>query len=142
MEFVDVDWWTMIFIIALIIIDYATGIMGAIVKGNFSSKIMRQGLIHKLAYILAMATGLIIDNLCLNLELGLVVGTAVLGLIEVWIIITEIGSICENLVTINPAFASNGFLRIFARQSQEQQLEAQPMLSEGVTDGDNRKNLQ
>lgn len=111
----QVDWWVMSLILGLIVLDYVLGIVGSFVTGTFDSTKMRRGLWHKLAYIAALVFGILLDNLCARIDLTNYFGLATLGLIEVWIIITEAGSILENLCIINPSFAQNGFMNIFSK---------------------------
>ena len=72
----------------LIVLDYLTGLMKAAMQHDISSEKMRLGLWHK--------SGLI-----------LVVPAAV------YIAVTEISSILENLGEINPEIADSPLLRLF-----------------------------
>lgn len=116
----DLWFYPYLLIFALIVIDYFTGIFGAVKTDSFSSSKMRQGLFHKLAYLLVIVVAFIIEELAAFYDLGFVNG--IVALVCVWIIITEIGSILENLVVINPAFADNSFMAIFARREEQNNL--------------------
>lgn len=107
-----------ILILILIIIDYLLGITGAVVNGDFQSSKMRQGLVHKFTYLIVMFVALIIERLSFHYDIGLVFSAGFFTMICVWIIITELGSILENLVVINPKFADNKFMSIFAKREE------------------------
>lgn len=120
-----------ILVLALVVIDYVTGIIGSVVTHSFSSTIMRTGLWHKLAYLVAIIVGLVLERLSEHYELGFVFAGTITTMIVIWIVITEVGSILENLVKINPNLANNNFMRIFARREETDQAE-QDMIEEEV----------
>lgn len=107
-------------ILSLVVIDYITGIIGACINGDFSSSKMREGLFHKLTYLIAVVVAYIIEALAVHYDLGFVTGIVVL--VCTWIIITEVGSILENLIIINPSLADNSFMSIFARRAETNDL--------------------
>ena len=75
---------------------------------------MRQGLIHKFTYLVAIVIAEIIVLLSGYLDLGFYFVDAIVGLVCVWISLTEFGSILENIVKINPKLGEDGFLQIFS----------------------------
>lgn len=95
--------WLVVAWVACMGVDYITGTLAAKRKGEWSSKVARDGLWHKAACVLAVLTGGILD-----LVVGLLVNnmadllpiryTVLLcPLMIVWYIITEAGSIMENV---------------------------------------------
>lgn len=112
-----IDWHVYILIFALVVIDYALGVIGAVIHKTFSSSVMREGLIHKFTYLVAIALAEIIVLLSGYLDLGFVYVGAIVGLVLVWISLTEIGSILENIVKINPELGDNKFLQIFSNSN-------------------------
>lgn len=106
-------------LLALVVIDFATGIIYAIKQGEFSSSIMREGLLHKGTYLIAIFLCEIVKYLSGYLELGFIVPNEITALACVWIALTEIGSILENIVKINPELGSAAFLNIFAKKGEE-----------------------
>lgn len=112
-----------ILILALIIIDYILGLVGALTNGNFSSSKMREGLVHKFTYLVVMFVALIIERLAFHYDIGLVFSAGFFTMVCVWIIMTELGSILENLVVINPKFADNAFMAIFAKREKVEEVE-------------------
>lgn len=119
-----------ILVLALVVIDYVTGIIGSVVTKSFSSTIMRTGLWHKLAYLVAIIVGLVLERLSAHYELGFVFAGTITTMIVIWIIITEVGSIMENLVKINPNLANNTFMRIFSRREEAEQIEEETIEEE------------
>lgn len=110
-----------IFLFILVAMDFATGVIGAICNGVYNSSKMRQGLLHVLTYVFAIALAIILQEISKFYDLGLVYTSALYALVYIWIVLTETGSILENLVKINPALADNKFMSIFANQAKDGQ---------------------
>lgn len=108
------DYHIFIAVFGFIIVDFLTGLCGGVMNKSFSSQKMREGLIHKLSYVLAIATGLLGDWATQFADISLPFDNGITLLVITWIIITEIGSILENLCVINPEF-DNEFMRIFKK---------------------------
>ena len=113
------DYHVLCAIFALIVIDYVSGAIKAILCKTFSSTRMREGLAHKGTYAVAIILCMIIEYLSGYLELGYVYASGITALTCVWIAITEVGSILENLVEINPELKSNSFMKLFANEKEE-----------------------
>ena len=109
-----IDWHVYVLIFALIVIDYVLGVICAVINKTFSSSVMRQGLVHKFTYLVAIVIAEIIVLLSGYFDLGFDFVDAIVGLVCVWISLTEIGSILENIVKINPKLGEDGFLQIFS----------------------------
>ena len=101
----------------LVLIDYITGVVNAIMHGELSSKKMRQGLGHKFAYLAIICVALIVEygSDYINLEIGLPVFTPICA----GICLIEITSIIENCVKINPELSSSNILNIFKIDKKE-----------------------
>lgn len=91
--------------IALIFIafDILFGLIQALANRNFESKIMRQGLFHKLGEILAYAFGVMCDSALPLVDIMIPFSLA--GAITIYIVVMEIGSILENISKISPELA-------------------------------------
>lgn len=109
-----IDWHVYVLIFVLIVIDYVLGVIGAVINKTFSSSVMRQGLVNKFTYLVAIIIAEIIVLLNGYLDLGFDFADAIVGLVCVWISLTEIGSILENIVKINPKLGEDSFLKIFS----------------------------
>lgn len=101
----------------LVLIDYVTGVVNAIMHGELSSEKMRQGLGHKFAYLVIICVALIVEygSDYINLGIDLPVFTPVCA----GICLTEITSIVENCVKINPELSSSNILNIFNINEKE-----------------------
>lgn len=85
-------------------IDIITGVLVACIKGEWESRVMREGLAHKVGSIFAVLVAVLMDA-ALSLVVGNLPGVqlpfvipAILGpLTMVWYIIAEFGSIVENI---------------------------------------------
>ena len=95
--------WQGILLIAwlvLMLIDYASGTWAAKSLGNWSSRIAREGIMHKGGMVLVVAAAGIADlvlwAVCDKLPMSWEWPVLVLPLVLVWYILTEIGSIREN----------------------------------------------
>lgn len=107
------DIWYAIAVLSFIGIDYLTGVIKASMQGNLSSKKMREGLGHKLAYIILALTTWIIDALNMHLSLGFPVD--VFTCTASGICLIELTSILENITAINPELENAPFMDIFAQ---------------------------
>lgn len=99
----------------LILIDYVTGVVNAIMRGELSSKRMREGLGHKFTYLAVICVALIAEygSDYINLGIELPVFTPVCA----GICLTEITSIMENCVKINPELKDKPFMHIFTTKN-------------------------
>lgn len=98
----------LILLLAVMTIDYATGMTRAYLRSELSSKTGLRGLLKKLSYLAVVAVGMICDYVIFS-GLGITdppVHAAAL-LILFWLIVNELLSILENLSGIGvpmPAF--------------------------------------
>ena len=83
-------------------IDYLTGSIAAMKKGEWSSAAARQGLWHKGGMIVVVAVAGIADVvmvvICEHLPIGVTWTSIIFPLVLAWYIVTELGSILENAV--------------------------------------------
>ena len=99
----------------LVLIDYVTGVVNAIMHGELSSKRMREGLGHKFTYLAVICVALIVeygsDYINLGIELPVFIPVCA------GICLTEITSIMENCVKINPELKDKPFIHIFTTKN-------------------------
>lgn len=111
-------------LIAFMIIDYITGMTGAYIAGQLSSKIGLRGIVKKLCYMCAVAVGVGADYICSAAieNVGITTDVCFFGLlVTVWLILNEMLSILENLDEIGVPVPD--FIRKFTehlKQSVEQ----------------------
>nr|UWD60654.1 MAG: holin family protein [Bacteriophage sp.] len=98
-------------------IDYVTGVVNAIMRGELSSERMRQGLGHKFTYLVVISVALIVeygsDYIDLGIELPVFIPVCA------GICLIEITSITENCTKINPELSSSNILNIFKVDKKE-----------------------
>lgn len=101
----------------LVLIDYVTGVVNAVVHGELSSKTMREGFGHKFTYLAVICVALIVeygsDYINLGIELPIFIPVCA------GICLTEITSIIENCVKINPELNNSNILNIFKIDRKE-----------------------
>ena len=95
--------WLVVVWVLCMVLDYATGSAAALRAGEWSSKVARDGLWHKLGSVVAVLVAAILDGVIrlvlANLpavELPFEYTVLVSALVLVWYILTELGSIVEN----------------------------------------------
>lgn len=106
-----------ILVFILIVIDVVSGLAAAFMKKTIDSSVMRRGLLHKASYILVILLAGTLEwavsmggpSLGIGLDLPIVVPTCLyLGL-------TEISSIGENLAQIDPSLRSAPVFSVLGR---------------------------
>lgn len=96
----SVDCWPYVAVIVLVLLDILTGLVKAFTQGNVSSYIMREGLTNKLMYFLLLVTFTAVNFVQAMLNVWPDFPTV--EAIAVYICVTEIVSILENIVAVNP----------------------------------------
>lgn len=96
--------------IALIMCDCITGIINASLKGELSSKKLKQGLLKKFVYIILMFVCWLIDFASLRANLGFIV--PMFASVTCGIILVEVTSIFENCCAINPDIKNSHIFEI------------------------------
>lgn len=101
----------------LVLIDYVTGIVNAIMHGELSSEKMRQGLGHKFAYLAIICVALIVEYGSTYINLG--IELPVFIPVCTGICLIEITSIMENCAKINPELNDSKILNVFNTEKKE-----------------------
>ena len=99
----------------LVVIDYVTGVVNAIMHGELSSERMRQGLGHKFAYLAVICVALIVEYGSDYINLGIELPVFIPVCASICLI--EITSIMENCVKINPELKDKPFIHIFTTKN-------------------------
>ena len=104
-------------VFVFIIMDYVTGLIGAIMQRNLSSTKMREGLGHKFAYLCVFFIAWFIDFEMGHIDIGFY--TALTPIVTIGIVLIELSSIIENIGKINPELAQAEFMKIFTDYNKE-----------------------
>lgn len=123
-------------ILLFILFDIITGLIKALASHSYESRVMRQGLFHKLGEIVCFIFGVVCDIFLPYLGVSLPVSIA--QSICVYIVIMEIGSVIENIGAINPDLAKY-LHKIFAKFEEPKDAEVAPV-EESENEDDNIPN--
>lgn len=104
---------------AIIALDIVSGLVKAVLMDGFSSVKMREGLGHKFTYIIALALAALIEWGSVYLDFGFELNM-IQPAVAVYIVLTEVGSILENIVAVNPTLGDNAFLNIFKKRGTDE----------------------
>ena len=99
-----------------IAVDFVTGVLKALKTKTFSSTIMREGLFHKVALLLVMLLGFMVDYAQRFVDLGFAVPVG--GAVCVYIALMELGSALENICRINPELMPEKLRELFGGRGQ------------------------
>ena len=91
--------------------DLITGVVKAFKNKTYKSSLMRQGMYHKIGEILTILLATCIDYTQMYINIGF--NVMILTPVCVYIILMEIGSIIENIKSINPDLISDKISQYF-----------------------------
>lgn len=100
-----------------ILFDLASGIAKGVYQNNLSSSKMREGLFHKLGFILAIVLAVLIQWLCVLFSLPEPF-VAIYPALCVWVVLTELVSVIENLCVISPQLAESPIGSLFEKEDK------------------------
>ena len=103
------DYTGIIIALAWIVLDVVCGTIRAAKTHQLDSSKMRDGLFHKIGYILCMGMGVGIDYTMEYMNIGFDI--PVLEGICVMVVLTEIISVAENIMILNPELADWGIFK-------------------------------
>lgn len=96
-----------------ILFDMVTGLIKAFKEKKYTSSIMREGLFHKTASILCVVFGGVVDYAQTFIDIGVTIPITIP--ICVYIILMEVGSIIENICSINPEIMPKKLITYFSK---------------------------
>ena len=105
------DYHIFMVVAMFILLDMISGLMQAIKNKVVSSSLMRNGIIHKFSFVLAIALAYACEYGMIYLDLGFTV--PIMTTTCVVICLTELVSILENLGKLNPELQNKKFMHIF-----------------------------
>lgn len=86
-----------------ILFDIVTGIIKALYLGTLNSTNLRKGLFHKVSEVIAVIGSGLLEYGMAYIKLG--VDLPVLSVVSIYICLTELISVLENLAEVNPTLA-------------------------------------
>ncbi len=94
----------MVVLIVVMVVDYGTGMLGAWFRNQLNSRKGILGILKKTAYFALVVVGMVVDYILssalVKVNVSLPIGNCIGIIVVVWLIINEIISILENLLTI------------------------------------------
>lgn len=105
------DWHIAGIVSAFMVMDLATGIMQAVANKTLDSTKMRAGLWHKCGFIGAVILAALVEWAMQFIDLGFTLPLFVP--VCVFIILTEIASIFENMCKLSPELANSKLAQLF-----------------------------
>ena len=104
----------LVVLVAVMLIDYVTGMAGASCTGQLNSRVGVMGIVKKAGYLALVAVGMVVDYLItsalVSIGIDLQINYCFGMIITIWLIINELISILENLGEMNiplPGFLVN-----------------------------------
>ena len=95
----------LVVLVAVMLIDWITGLAGASATGKLNSRVGVIGIVKKVCYLALVAVGMVVDYLILSalvsIGISLQINYCFGMIITVWLIINELISILENLGELN-----------------------------------------
>lgn len=114
----DAECWAMVAAVCFMLFDIVSGLAGALVRGQFSSTKMREGLWHKAMLILVIALAVSVQGFTGHIaELGFTVPIIVPAC--TYIVLMEVASVLENIALAYPELADSPLFRLFNHEVNE-----------------------
>ena len=107
----ETDMWSIAGWGALVVIDFLVGILGALIRGDFSSSVMRVGIGHKAMCALIVVLAAVLQILAAHVT-TLPIFPAV-SIVCVYLIIMEVGSVWETIRETYPDLAGTKIEEFF-----------------------------
>lgn len=102
-------------VLLLIALDVIVGFTGAAITKTISSSKMRNGLLHKLMELAAVALADIVDGALLG-GFDIVDGSPILVAVCAYLAVMEASSVLELIVKYNPDLSGSGIFGLFERK--------------------------
>lgn len=105
------DWHIAAIVAAFVVMDLVTGLMQAVANKTLDSTKMRAGLWHKCGFIMTVILAALVEWTMQFIDLGFTLPLFVP--VCVFIILTEIVSIFENVCKLSPELAKSKLAQLF-----------------------------
>lgn len=113
---IEIQWGLIVLACCFMVLDLITGFVQAVVNKCVDSTKMKLGLWHKCGFLLAIVFGCLCDWAMSFVDLGFTL--PIQQAVCVFIVLTEIVSVLENLGKISPELADTRFMQIFDRSEK------------------------
>lgn len=110
-EFSEVDVWCICGALLLMLFDVIMGLAGAIIRRDFSSTVMREGLGHKVMVIGVIILAVIIQVLATHITT--IPSFPAVSVVCVYVIVMEVGSIWETIQETYPEITETPLNDVF-----------------------------
>lgn len=108
--------WAIIFATSLMALDVLTGLVGAVVRHDFKSGKMREGIGHKAMLVLVIALAIVVQGATEHIgDMGWSVPLILPAC--VYIIVMEVASVLETVAQTYPELADSPLFRLFENAS-------------------------
>jgi len=103
------DWYAIVLTLVCVALDVITGYLNAWIHNEVSSSKMREGLTHKFTFAVVLFLSCFMEVTAQHMSIGVDIPTS--AAVCIYIVVCELSSIGENLVSINPELASWPFIK-------------------------------
>ena len=111
-HFDDAQVWAIGLACVLMLMDFVTGFVGAVVRGDVSSSKMREGLGHKALLLCVIALAVIVEAGAQHVA-GLGFGGVTVTVVCAYIAVMEVASCMENVCAAYPELRDTPLMRVF-----------------------------
>ena len=106
-----------IVVTVLIVLDYGSGVLNAVLRHELTSEKMRTGLAHKFGYVVVLCLAGVLEFGERRIDLGFEVSLLIPCVVGIALI--EVTSILENCVKLNPSLGESKILSVFGRKGDD-----------------------
>lgn len=117
-QFDEAQAWAIGLACVLMLMDFVTGFVGAVVRGDVSSSKMREGLGHKALLLCVIALAVIVEAGAQHVA-GLGFGGVTVTVVCAYIAVMEVASCMENVCAAYPELRDTPLMRVFKHDEGE-----------------------
>lgn len=110
--------WALAIVGVTMVLDIVSGLVKAFSRKSYDSSKMREGLVHKFTELVIVALAFVLELACEHIA-GLPFSGVTVVLTCTYIILMEVGSIMENLITAYPELADTPLAKLFIPEQKE-----------------------